>query len=93
MEGLEDEGAEGGAGMRESKAGGIEGDIVDLYDVDVNGTVAVGAVGIAMWCAGAYGAFDRLSDVEKVEGVNPGGCEDEDAEVEKWIGRCVAPGF
>lgn len=93
MKGLEDEGAECGAGMGESEARGVKGDVVDLDNVDVDGTVAVGAVGIAMGCAGAYGAFDRLGDVEKVEGVDPGGGEDEDAEVEKWIGRCVAPGF
>lgn len=92
MEGLEDEGAKGGAGMWESEARGVEGDIVDLDDVNVDGTVTVGAVGVTMGCAGAYGAFDRLGDVEKLEGVDPGGCEDEDTEIEKWIGRCVAPG-
>ena len=59
-----DEGAQVHARVREREARGGEDELVDGYDVDVDGAVAVGTVGVAVRC-GSGVALGLLYGVEE----------------------------
>lgn len=93
MQGVHDEGAEAGAGMGQGEVGGGEAETVDGDKVDVDGTVAVGSVGIAVGGASAYAALYGEQTAEHV--VRPAGRVGvkHHAEVKETVRRLIAPGF
>lgn len=60
---MENEGAGCSMGVWQSKLRGIYRQVVDVDYINIDYTVAIGAVGMAVWRSVPYDAFDALSRV------------------------------